>query len=251
MTRHRRGIAFLILAPWLLALLAWGISGLPDFGHLRGASGDLISATAPTERHVRNVVASVMFDHRALDTLGEEFMLFAAVAGTTLLLRPQRGEREGTPEEGRRQVPETSSAVRATALGLIGITILLGIFIVLNGHLSPGGGFQGGIILATTWALVFLADEARTFRRLTPVAVLEAIESGTAGGFLVVGLAGLLSGAGFLANVLPLGRLGELVSGGTIPALNLVVGIEVGTAFALLFYEFLHQALILRGSARG
>ena len=79
------------------------------------------------------------------------------------------------------------------------------------------------------------------FHRIFPKTALEALEALGAGGYVLVGLAPLVSGQGFLANFLPLGQLGDIRSGGTIALLNALVGIEVAAAFALLVTEFIAE----------
>ncbi len=170
MTSRTRRLAFLVAAPVLGVFLIWGFSGLPHFGFGSGPYGPLLNRVAVPERHATNVVAAVTFDYRGFDTLGEEFILFAAVTGVAILLRAMRGETEGPPQEevrGRR-VPGTSNAVRVIGLGLLGPIVLFGIYVTAHGHLTPGGGFQGGVVLATGALLVYLSGEYVTMRRVRP-----------------------------------------------------------------------------------
>jgi multicomponent Na+:H+ antiporter subunit B len=244
-TRKR---VFLVAVAGLGALLVWGLTGLPDFGHEIGHLGTRIAHAAPAERHVTAAVSAVNFDYRAFDTLGEEFILFTAAAGVALLLRAARGERERphTDAAPERRAPETSDLVRVFGLGLIGFTLLLGLYVVAHGHLTPGGGFQGGVILASAVLVVYLAGEWVSAGRLKPVAAMEALEALGAGGFAALGLVGLIAGQALFQDVLPLGRSGQLLSGGTIPLGNVAVGVEVLGALLLIFSEFLEQTLLLR-----
>jgi multicomponent Na+:H+ antiporter subunit B len=232
----------------LALMLGWGVYGLPDFGQHLGHYAAMLNELAVPERHVTNVVTAVNFDYRALDTMGEEFILFAAVAGVALLLRAQRVEREqqADDEAPGREVPETSDAVRVTGLGLIGFTILLGFYTVLHGQLSPGGGFQGGVILATAPLLVYLAGEHALFQRFTPMAVIHVAESMGVGGYVVMGMGGVLFGASFLQNMVPLGHTGRIYAGGMIPLVNFAVALAVSAGFVLLLADFIEQTLVLR-----
>ena len=250
MTSRSRRLVFLVAAPVLGAFLLWGLSALPPFGDGRGPYGPLLNRVAVAERHATNVVAAVTFDYRGFDTMGEEYILFAAVVGVAILLRAIRGETEGPPrEEARgRRVPGTSNAVRVIGLGLLGPIVLFGIYVTTHGHLSPGGGFQGGVVLATGALLVFLSGEYVTLARVRPEALLDLAESSGAAGYVAIGLLGLLTGGVFLANTLPLGQPGTLLSAGMIPLINLAVGLEVAGGFTLLLSEFLEQTLVLRGS---
>jgi multicomponent Na+:H+ antiporter subunit B len=239
---------FLAAAAVAGGLLLWGLTGLPDYGVYVGPYGDVLNQVAVAERKATNVVASVTFDYRGIDTLGEEFILFAAVLGVAILLRTQRGEREQPPDEDAadRRAPGTSDAVRVLGLVLVGPVVLFGVYVVTHGHLSPGGGFQGGVVLATAALLVFLSGEYVTLRRISPEVLLDVAEATGAAGYVAVGLLGVAAGVTFLANVLPLGQPGALLSAGTIPVINLAVGLEVAAGFVLLLSEFLEQTLVVR-----
>jgi multicomponent Na+:H+ antiporter subunit B len=239
---------FLAAAVVAGALLLWGLTGLPDYGVYNGPYGDVLNRVAVAERSATNVVASVTFDYRGVDTMGEEFILFAAVIGVAILLRAQRDETEQPPDEDAadRDAPATSNAVRVAGLALLGPVVLFGLYVVTHGHLTPGGGFQGGVVLATGALLVYLSGEYVTLRRVSPEVLLDLAESAGAAGYVAVGLLGVLAGATFLANVLPLGQPGELFSAGTIPLINLAIGLEVAGGFVLLLFEFLEQTLVVR-----
>jgi multicomponent Na+:H+ antiporter subunit B len=243
----RRNV-FLVFGAGLFALLLWSFGGLPDFGHYVGPYGDILNASAISERQTTAVVSAINFDYRAFDTLGEEFILFAAVVGVASLLRNLRGERDRRPDDearGRR-VRDPSVAVTVTGLGLVGPTVLVGLYVVIHGHQTPGGGFQGGVILATALLLVYLADTYVTLRRVGPMALIELAEALGAGSLAVLGLAGLVWGSSYMENVLPLGTAGELLSAGTIPLSSLAVGLAVTGGFAFMLSEFLEQTLVVR-----
>ncbi len=229
-------------------LALWGYSGLPDFGHYRGPYGDVLNAVAVPERHITDVVTAVNFDYRGFDTLGEEFILFAAVIGVAILLRAQRDEEERDPREFAfgRSAPRTSDAVRALAIALVGPTVVTGVYIVAHGHLTPGGGFQGGVVLATALLLVYLAADYAVLRKVAPFSLVEVSEALGGGGFAIIGLAGFVAGAAYLENVLPLGEVGALNSAGIVPLINLSVGLEVAAGFVLILVEFLEQTLMVR-----
>jgi multicomponent Na+:H+ antiporter subunit B len=234
-----------VCAAGFAALFGWGLMGLPDFGHYRGPYGDIINALTVSERHITDAVTAVTVDFRGFDTLGEENILFISVMGVALLLRKQKGEKGG-PEEDKaagRKVPRASDAVRALSVALVGPTALFGIYIVVHGQVSPGGGFQGGVILATAPLLVYLAGYFSKLRRIAPHWALEAAEAVGVGGYAVLGLIGYFEGAGYLTNVLPLGKPGELVSGGLAPFINIAIGLAVGAGFLLLLITFLAETL--------
>jgi len=232
----------------LLALLVWGLAGLPDFGDFQGTYGQLLNRVAVPERSTTDVVTAVNFDYRGFDTLGEEFILFAAVIGVASILRTLRGERIRRPDDDAagRHVPETSLVVRVTGLGLVAPTILVGIYIVAHGHQTPGGGFQGGVILATALLLTYLSADYMTMRAVGPTWLIELAEGLGAAGFALIGLGGLVFGSAFFENFLGKGTPGELPSAGTIPLSNAAVGLAVTGGFVFMLSEFLQQALTHR-----
>src|SRR3954466_7632374 len=98
MARHvARGVLALPVLAGIGTLLLWGFSGLPAFGHYHGEYGHLINTIAVPQRHTANAVTAVVFDYRGVDTLGEEFILFAAVSGVVLLLRHGGNKRAKDP----------------------------------------------------------------------------------------------------------------------------------------------------------
>ena len=187
------------------------------------------------------MATAVNFDFRGFDTLGEEYILFVSVTGLALLLRAMRGEIEDEPLEFApdRKVRPRGEAIGGLGLLLTGATNLFGLYIVIHAHLTPGGGFQGGAILGTACLIVYLAVGYREFHTISPKALMESAEAIGAGGYALIGIATLIAGGAFLANMLPLGTTGNLFSGGTIPVINLAVGLEVSGGFILMFGEFL------------
>ncbi len=239
---------FLLSIAGFTAFILWGLIGLPAFGNYQGPYGDIINGQVVSERHATNAVSAVNFDYRGMDTIGEEFILFVSVAGCTLLLRTgldeQLVEKRNLAAEGRSY--STSSAVKSMCLVLAVPASLYGWYIVAHGQLTPGGGFQGGVIMASAAIFLYLAGEYVVMRRLNPMWLLELGESIGAGGYVLIGLSGLAAGAAFLQNILPLGSEGSVNSSGTIWAISMVVGLEVSTAFVVLMLEFLEQLLELQ-----
>ncbi len=220
-----------------------GLWGLPAFGHYPGPYGDILNAVGTSERHGTNIVTLVNFDYRGFDTLGEEYILFAAVIGAVLLLCAHRGE-QMTARPGKvseQPIPLRTDAVALGSRLALGLTLIFGMYVVLHAQLTPGGGFQGGAIIGSATLLLYLGFGYRTWRRLMPTAALDPMEAFGAGAFAVAGLASMAAGAPFLANLLPLGKTGSVISAGEIPLLNIAVGIAVSTGFAVLFVEYLEE----------
>lgn len=220
--------------------------GVPEFRYAQRAVD-----AALYQRDTASVVASVTFDQRGLDTLGEEFMLFAAVLGTMALLRRNPDEEELPSQRGEEERPPVLDALRLSAYVLLPLTVLVGIYLVLHGHVSPGGGFQGGVVIGSGVHLLYLAGDYPTLARLRPIPVFEVMEALAAAAFVLLGLGVMLTGAAFLTNVMPYGVRGELLSAGVVPLLNVIVGVEVASAVVLLLARFLEQALLVRPDHAG
>jgi multicomponent Na+:H+ antiporter subunit B len=234
-------------------VLVIGMTGLPAFGHYHGVYGLLVDRTELSLRHATDIVTALNFDIRAFDTLGEEFILFASVAGVALLLRHLRGEEEGDRARGieDHRFAGASEALRVYSLVAIPLVVALGVYVVVHGHLTPGGGFQGGVVLAAGPAAILLGGRYLTLRRLAPEWALEALDSLGASAYALIGLGGLIFGSIYLKNFLPLGHPGELLSAGMMPLNSIAVGLEVTGAFLLTWTEFLDQALVVPGANGG
>lgn len=222
----------------LAALLVAACLDLPAFGGTRHPYGDR-AVRESLARHTANTIASINFDQRAFDTLGEISILFAAVLGCVVLLRQTRDEHRARPEPEPVALP-----VRRYALGVLPVALLTGLYVVAHGQLSPGGGFQGGVVAATSLHLLYLGADYRALERIRPVGLYEVGDALAVSAYLVTGLAGLIGGTAFLANtLLPYGTFNTLSSGGTVPLLNAAVGMEVACAVVVLLARFLDQAV--------
>jgi multicomponent Na+:H+ antiporter subunit B len=221
------------------ALLAWGFSGMPAFGHVHSFYGQLLNAIAVPQRHTTNVVTSIVFDYRGFDTLGEEFILFAAVVGVVLLLRK---DEEPGPETVR-TAEVRSDAVRFFGAVALGTFVLVGLWLAAFGLVTPGGGFQGGVAVASAVVVLFFAAGYRSWRHAGNEHLLDPLEGTGAGAYVAVGLAALSSGAPFLHNLLGPGRVGTLFSGGSMSIVNWAVALEVAAANLILYSEFLESYL--------
>ena len=253
MTPGQRRWVFLVAAAGLAAFVVWGLLGLPGFGHYPGPYGFIINRIALRQTFATGTVSAVNFDYRGFDTLGEEFILFTAVTGVSVVLRKLRTEREQSPvdEAADRDVPPTSEAVRMIALLSTGPIVVVGWWLASHAQTNPSGGFQGGVILATALILVYLAGEFLVFKRFSPGALTDAVEAVGAGGFAAIGVAAVPMGLAFMTNFLPLGQFaGAVSSSGTIALISFFVGLEVGAAFILIVGELLDQTLLIRQGNR-
>ena len=210
-----------------------------------------------------NLVTAVVVTYRGLDTLGEVTVLFAATAGVGFLLRSRtkkessvadaqaietgvqaadsesavpaavsvaaaaegRGDGAGDAAATRRPAP-LSELLSSASVVLFPLVLMFGAYIFIHGHLTPGGGFQGGVVIASGFALLMAADASRTLNH----GVLLVVESLSGAAYVALGLLGLVLAAGFLdTTFLPFGKLGQVFSAGAIPVIYSFVGLKVGS----------------------
>ncbi|HEY7300711.1 MAG TPA: MnhB domain-containing protein [Xanthobacteraceae bacterium] len=239
---------------WRLALLALGfaalivpvwhvVQALPGFGTPIELYGPTVNELLPSMRHVTNMVAAVNFDVRGIDTLGEESMLVCAVTGAVVLLRGRRGEdmsaRAGRVA-GRAQAERADATILLCRIGA-SLILLFGIYMVLHGTVTPGGGFQGGVIAASSLMLLYLGEGYASWRALVRTPVLEILEGGGAFVFVAAAAVPLAIGYAALENILPFGQPKDLFSGGLMVIVNFAVGLSVTGSFALVLLEFMEE----------
>jgi multicomponent Na+:H+ antiporter subunit B len=253
MTPAARRWAFLIAGAGMVAFYVWGLTGLPGFGQYPGPYGFILNDVAVGQTKATAVVSAINFEYRGFDTVGEEFILFVAAVGVSTVLRHLRGERERSALDqalGRHALP-TSDAVRMVALVFTGPTVVIAWYLALHAQTSPSGGFQGGVVLATAFILIYLSGQFLVFKRVSPVAITDAVEAMGAAGFVCVGLSAVLLGLPYLTNDLSLGHTpGAIDSSGTIALISFFVGLEVAAAFVLIVAELLEQTLLIRQEDR-
>ncbi|HZS31271.1 MAG TPA: MnhB domain-containing protein [Gaiellaceae bacterium] len=233
-----RRVRIAVLVPALAglgALFAWAVAGLPAFGDYRGPYGYVLNRIVVPLRHTTNVVMGTTFDVRGVDTMGEEFILYAAVVGVTLLLRDEVSTRRVERHTRRLR----SDATRLVGVLMVGGGLLVGLWLAAFGYVTPGGGFQGGVVLAGALLLLYVVGSHRDYRVFRDEHFLDPLEGLGAGGYVMVGLAALASGTPFLTNLFGLGTTGTLASGGSIAVLNWASALAVTVAMLLLFAEFL------------
>ncbi len=217
-----RILAFLAVIGFALMLLPLIHQILP-MQELTPVAGSYV-AKGPDELGTQNIVTAVVVTYRGLDTLGEVTVLFIATAGVGFLLGRRK---EKKPKRKSSEILQTGASF------LIALIFMYGVYVFMHGHLTPGGGFQGGVVIATGILLIMLADVNMKFNH----GLLHFVESISGVGYVVLGLLGLLMastttglGDGFLNNrFLPLGTYGSLFSAGAIPLIYSLVGLKVGS----------------------
>lgn len=170
-----------------------------------------------------NIVTAVVVTYRGLDTLGEVVILFLTAAIIGFFLKLSKTE---INEESRlAQLRKSSEILNTAATALVPLIFMFGIYIFINGHLTPGGGFQGGAVIATGFVLMLLASPTMHVNHV----MISFVESFSGLTFVILGALGAAIGLGFLDNaILPLGTFGKILSAGIIPVIYSFVGLKVG-----------------------
>ncbi|MBN2031343.1 cation:proton antiporter [bacterium] len=214
-----------IISILLLAFIAWGIVtviGEIPFGTEKSRVGGHYVDQGREETGASNIVTSVVLNYRGFDTLGEVTVLFVAAIGLGAALATRR-------KKEKREIEPASLVLYTGCRFLFPLILLFGGYIFIHGHLTPGGGFQGGAIVASAFILVYLGCRGRRISET----VSKTIESLGGLVFVVVGLVGLaVGGHYFLLNFLPKGELNTLFSAGIIPILYIAIGFKVGSELA-------------------
>jgi len=169
------------------------------------------------ETGATNMVTAIVVDYRGFDTLGEVTVLFLASTGVGSLMYVEN--------KVKKKVRKSNAVVETGSKLLFGFIILFGAYIFIHGHLTPGGGFPGGAVIASAFLLLYLAYP-KFHAKHEKLSVSESIAGLT---FVIVGLIGLIIAGYFLYNFLPFGLPTYLFSAGVIPLIYVAIGVKVGS----------------------
>ena len=225
-----RSIVILILLIVVAVGIGLSLLDIP-FGAAKTKVGDYYIERGKEETGASNIVTSVVVNYRAFDTLGEVTVLFVAAIGLGAVLA-------GRGEKRKRELEPASLILRAGCRFLFPLILLFGAYIFIHGHLTPGGGFQGGAIIASAFLLVYLGCRKRRINRRWS----KVVESVGGLVFIVLGLAGLtVGGHYFLSNFLPKGEMYSLFSAGVIPIIYIAIGCKVGSELAGVIDDLMEE----------
>lgn len=196
-----------------------------------GNVGEVVFGQATNlESGPANTVTAIVADYRSFDTLGEVTVLFVSSLGVALLL--------GGATQRRLELNfRPNFMLRVGSRALFGIILMTGIYISIHGHLTPGGGFPGGTMIASSILLLYLADDE--FR--AKIKGFKILESAAGSAYVIIGLLGLFVGSYFLENLLDNAVLGDLFSAGMIPIIYVIIGLKVGSEISGVIDNFLTE----------
>lgn len=185
--------------------------------------------SADLENGAANTVAAIVVDYRSFDTLGEVTVLFISSLGVAFL--------SGGFGKTVRLKHNPNFVLKYGARYVFAIMLVFGAYMFLHGHLTPGGGFPGGAIIAASALVLYLAGE-NSGEQMKAFKILE----GAAGTLYVfTGIVGLYFAGYFMQNVLPSGVVGELFSAGVMPVIYVIVGLKVGSELTGILDYFMSE----------
>lgn len=177
-----------------------------------------------------NTVAGMILDYRAFDTLGESFVLFTATCAVLLLLEQSGRKKSDKPEKKKESFLYRHDPIVCTVVKLlIPVILVFGVYIIFNGHLSPGGGFSGGAILGAGFILFAMAfGEEKAAKIITPKAI-RTVTIVSLSFYCLAKSYSFFTGneLNHIHSVISPGTPGDFLSGGLILPLNIAVGCVV------------------------
>ena len=252
--RHLYRLAAILCCILLTGVLLYTVALLPRYGRVNPRTTEVVKRyveKGPEETGAINIVAGMILDYRAFDTLGESHVLFTALVCVIALLKLDRKNTRKELEDyhkiqhvGYRDLSRDSILRETTSL-LLPCVALYAFYVLVNGQNGPGGGFSGG---AVAGAGLIITSAAFGFR------AVDRFLTGRTYGLVMISALGFycfakgyvfFTGANGLENHIPKGTPGAILSGGLILPLDIAVGIVV----ALTMYGF--YSLFRRGNIGG
>ncbi len=224
-----------IISLILLAIVALGVVlsliHIP-FGTPKTKVGNYYIGKGREQTGAANIVTSVVVNYRGFDTLGEVTVLFIASVGVSAVLAARK-------KKIKKEIEPSSLVLNTGCRFLFPLILFFGAYIFIHGHLTPGGGFQGGAIIASAFLLIYLGCRGRRISEQRN----KSTESLSGLVFVVVGLTGLaVGGHYFLNNFLPKGILLSLLSAGIIPIIYIAIGFKVGSELAGIIDKLMEES---------
>ena len=250
--RHPRRIQALyalssvVLCLALIGILLYTVSGLPAVGNADTLTDSEVSAfyieNGLKDTGAVNIIAPIILSYRGFDTLGESHVLFIAAVAVMLLMRPAPSDKSAllrAYEYGDdKEEPHDDLILMAGGRVIVPLILMFGIYIILNGNVSPGGGFSGGAVIGAGFIMylsIYGYGPASRFMTLKVYRAATAIALGMYSLFktyhFVTGFIGMES---IFSNGVP----GTIFSGGMLLYLNIFVGAVVAMTMYALFTLF-------------
>ena len=243
--RFYKGAA-LICCLILIFILLVEVSYLPPVGSAQNPVNNEVAAKyiedGLQDTGAVNIVTGMILDYRAFDTFGESNVLFIATCTVLILLRndKKKGKNSAHVQEKLDSFyePKHDAILQAISSVLVSIIMIFGIYVILNGHLSPGGGFSGGAIIGAGLILYLNAFGFEKTERFFTEKTYKWISFSSLTFYCLAKSYSFYTGAHHLESGIPLGTPGAIISSGLILPLNICVGLVVACTMYAFFALF-------------
>ena len=221
----------------LVCMLLVAVSYLPTFGDPTNPANNEVAQryieSGLQETGAVNIVTGMILDYRAFDTLGESHVLFIATCTVLILLRNDKKIKDDRIYE-----PKSDVILQTVAKVLVPPIIIFGIYVILAGHLGPGGGFSGGAIIGAGLILYLNAFGYHKTRRFFNEKTYKVTSVCALACYSLSKTYSFYTGANHIESIISLGTPGALISSGLILILNICVGIVVAGTMYTFYVMF-------------
>lgn len=227
----------------LVFILLVGVSYLPKYGHEENPVNNEVSARyieqGLQETGAVNIVTGMILDYRAFDTLGESHVLFIATCSVLILLRRDKKKNQETAEYNDRSYePKNDVILQTVARVLVPFIEIFGIYVILGGHLGPGGGFSGGAVCGAGLILYLNAFGFVKTEKFFTGKTYKCMCFGALACYSLAKTYSFFTGANHIESVIPLGTPGAILSSGLILLLDICVGFVVAGTMYTFYVMF-------------
>lgn len=228
---------------FLVAMLLIAVSDLPTFGDANNPVNNEVAAryieNGLQETGAVNIVTGMILDYRAFDTLGESHVLFIATCTVLILLRLDgKKQRELYQANDRNYEPKNDVILQTVARILVPPIFIFGIYVILAGHLGPGGGFSGGAVIGAGLILYLNAFGFAKTEKFFTAKTYRNMSFGALACYSVAKSYSFYTGANHIESIIPLGTPGAIISSGLILILNICVGVVVAGTMYTFYVMF-------------
>ena len=232
----------------LVSILLYGISFLPSLGDSHNPANNVVAQryieNGLQETGAVNIVTGMILDYRAFDTLGESHVLFIATCTVLILLRKDKKKFDQnsnyyTEEDtDSYHEPKDNLILQSAARILVPAIAIFGIYVILGGHLGPGGGFSGGAIVGAALILHLNAFGFEKTERFFHAKTYKTLSICALGCYAMAKSYSFYTGANHIESIIPLGTPGAIFSSGLILILNICVGVVVAGTMYTFYVMF-------------
>lgn len=227
----------------LFFLLLVTVSYLPPAGGTDNPSSNEVSQRylekTIDETGAVSSVAGMIIQYRGFDTFGETHVLFVAtICVMILLVIENKKDKSIADEKDRKYEPRNDKILEMTALVLVPIIFMFGLYVVMNGHISPGGGFSGGAVIGAGLILYASCYGFKKTQCFFNEKVYKIVKVSALILYALIMGVYFYCGANNIPLDIPLGTPGNILSAGIILPINILVGLEVACTMYAFFALF-------------